>query len=207
MIVGSNANGIQQKKRIRSAALFCVCVFLATFAASLSVGDDARVYMDPNAVLAVIVLFSSILLFRPLLRSSRPTVSPVVVCVALMFALFTVLGMQLDAGKHTLVLRGAVIGSAETSSGLVGCALMVVAFVGFTFFYYALVSLVYEKLAEHIERTSLSRTAINYLFGQTYHLSSLRHHPADRLVALYHLLLPWRGQLRYVTAARAILWG
>lgn len=159
-------------KRIIRVVAVCFCVFVCAFAAGIRIDDDACIVFRPNSFQALLVLFLSIVLFRRLIVVKRKPPSLIIVCIAVLFGAFTVLGMQLDAASHTLVLKGIVAGSVTISSPIACALVMTITFIGFALLYYAVIDLVYEKLARVAVPVVSSNTA---LFGRriTYPLCAL----------------------------------
>lgn len=145
---------------LKRVLVYCVCVFLCTCAASCEVDDSAIVHVLPNSMLAIGMLVTSLILFRQVLFGGNPGLQPVAMVVSIIFGLFTVLGMQLDAYQHTLELAGLSIGTKEIASPVVCYAAMLIAFVGYSLFYYAAVSLLFEKLIHIKLKSDGPRTTI-----------------------------------------------
>lgn len=127
--------------------LYCACVFLCTCAASFEIDNSSVAHLQPNSMLAIGMLVASMLLFWRIFTKECLKPRLVVIVIALLFGLFTVLGMQLDAGRQTLVLVGLVVSTKEIASPMVCYAAMFTAFVGYSLFYCAAISLLYEKLS------------------------------------------------------------
>lgn len=127
--------------------LYCACVFLCTCAASFEIDNSSVAHLQPNSMLAIGMLVASMLLFWRIFTKECLKPRLVVIVIALLFGLFTVLGMQLSVGHHTLELYGLVVSTKEITSPIVCYAAMFEAFVGYSLFYCAAISLLYEKLS------------------------------------------------------------